>query len=133
MSKKIIRLTESELMNLIKRVLNENTMETLSPPVQIKINDEYHGNTPLLWDLTEIYRGPSYCEFRGKPRGVSANWKPEQNYGDGFIYKCNEKTFTSNTSGDARAISDEASKRVRESCGCDQYVKKNNTFGSNAV
>lgn len=130
---KIIRLTESELTRIVKKILKEQNdkFETLNPPVQIKIWDDYHGNEPLLWELTDISKGPVGCEFRGKPRGVSGNWKPNQNYGDGFMYNCNDNTFISNMARDERKISDEAKKRIRAACGCDQYARTNNKNNMN--
>jgi hypothetical protein len=131
----IISETEKNDIQKMYGLIKEQTenMETLSPAVQIGIKDDYHNNEPVFWDLTQIYRGPTYCEFRGKPRGVSGNWKPDPNYGDGFIYKCKENTFTSNMKGDNREISDEAKKRVRVACGCDQYVKNSDSVKSNVA
>jgi len=135
MKKFIITEIEKNKIRKMYGLINEQTesMETLSPAVQIKITDDYHNNVPLLWDLTKIKRGPSYCEFSGRPRGVPAEWKPDPNYGDGFIYKCEEKTFTSNMKGDNREISDEAKNRVRTACGCDQYAKNSGSVSSNAT
>jgi hypothetical protein len=137
--KKLIRplslLRENDLTRIVRRVLKEqtNTMEPLSPAVQIGIKDDYHNEEPVFWDLTEIYRGPTYCEFRGKPRGESPNRKMPADYGYGFIYNCKEKTFVSNMKGDNRTISDKANERVRTACGCDQYVKNPSSTNSNVA
>jgi len=41
--KKVIRLTESDLTNLIKRIVNENTMEQ-KLELKSKLNDMFFGN-----------------------------------------------------------------------------------------
>lgn len=112
---KIIRLTESDLNRIVRRVImeKEGDWEKLPKPLSIKMEGTH------LYDLTEIRKTPLGCQYRGIPRGM-------RDIDDDFMYYCDGKLKRGTvTDADEITISEQARELLRISCNCDKYVKTN--------
>ncbi len=126
---KIIRLTESQLTELVKKVISEQSREKLLKPIAIKIEVPQKNAEDMVYLVTldSIIKSKDGCEFIGKFRG--------ENKEETFEYLCTEELFwkqgiiKSKTKVD---ISPEASKLLANACGCGAYASNQKAGGGQA-
>lgn len=118
--KKIIRLTESDLNRIVRKVLNEQNEKKINPPLQIKVRRYVK---ELMMDYRSVEMEPTGCIFNGYLRGEDIP-ALHRNF-----FECQtNKLFDGETSHSKELnISQQATKLFRTHCGCDNYVKNNNT------
>ena len=115
--KKIIRLTESDLNKIVRRVLNEQTLEKLPNVIKIIVGED-------MVDLSTIIKNAKGCLFQGSHRGSNKNFdNMSVHYYCGIPKKINHNT----------PISDKADKLLNDACGCSEYVKNQQSSGSSYV
>ena len=134
---KIIRLTESDLVKLVQRVISEQTKpaaQKTSPtnslydgftklPKSIRIKADMGVAAPMMIDISHKWSGSFGCQFIGVMRGTTALYFK-------FAFDCNKQTLVIDESysrdfprGQRVKISSEALDLLIDSCGCDKYVK----------
>jgi hypothetical protein len=114
---KIIRLTESDLTRLVRRVIQEQKLEKLPNVIKIRVGND-------LTDLDTIIKDSQGCYFQGSHRGSNKNFDKT-----GVKYFCNVPKQVNNDT----PISDAADKLLSDACGCSEYVKNQKSSGSSYV
>ena len=79
--KKVIRLTESDLIRIVKRVINEQGASgrtKLSEPIHIKV---IRNGKVYYFDLTEVFPHIKSCFFYGTTRGGDPTDMVQMEYG----------------------------------------------------
>lgn len=127
---KIIRLTESQLTELVKKVISEQSREKLLKPISIKIEVPQKNAEDVVYLVTfdSIIKGKDGCQFIGKFRGVNKEEK--------FEYLCTEELFwipSSLTKIRHRVkTSPEAGKLLANACACGAYASNQKAGGGQA-
>jgi hypothetical protein len=140
MNKKI-RLTESELVDLVKKIVKEQEADGPAPktvskpstsslgerinPIQIKmILPSKKGDQTYLASLDKVKKVKDGCEFEGAFRGDEKR--------QSFHYKCDGALFWKQgmlSSSTEVEISADAGKLLMKACGCQAYASNQTTAG----
>jgi hypothetical protein len=121
--KKTIRLTESQLVDLVKKVIKEQdetglapkkpaNFETINPKIQIKFKVyTKKGDQVYLIELDKIKKTADGCLFEGPLRGETKRQTLE--------YKCDGTVLWSKQEVD---VTPEAGKMLSKACACSAYA-----------
>lgn len=112
-----VRLTESDLNRIVRRVLNEQTLEKLPNVIKIIVGED-------MVDLSTIIKNAKGCLFQGARRGSDKNFEHMSVH-----YYCG----TPKEVNRGVEISDAADKLLNDACGCSEYVKNQQSSGSSYV
>ena len=118
--KKVVRLTESDLVRLVNKVLLEqnNGLQKLKSPLQIKLG---YGQT--LVDVTEIKKNNYGCDFKYVKRDGKDGYE--------FSLQCKGNAFIQYKQPmEDGALSEKAKSMLRQACGCDSYVSNSSDTSS---
>jgi hypothetical protein len=128
--KKIISLTESDLVKLVKRVIKEQNSFV---PIKIKLLDQKTGEA-LLVDIMEKTEDERGCLFSGRFRGDYSKLFRIM-FGTSFNYSENVNILFNCSSGNNEVkvtvgyapevsmnVTDAGKKLLEKKCGCNKYV-----------
>jgi hypothetical protein len=126
--KKVVRLTESDLVRLIKRVIkeDENLGENLG--IKIKVRSD-SWKKDLYFDVLKREPSPMGCNFisklRGRDESYSIIWDPSE--------RLNVRINRIDDVGtnDSGTISKEAADKLESACGNKSYVSMDKGGSSN--
>ena len=118
--KKVVRLSEQDLVKLIKRVIKEDSSPR-KVDIKIKVTG-IEGYADQYFDIYNVIPEPSGCKFTAHPRGRQESlfvyWNPNNR----------NKVYSDNIKGN---ISDRAANMLEVACGNKEYASKTNTDSSN--
>ena len=127
--KKVIRLTESDLIKIVRRVINEETTTKL--PVEININLKLEKENYFLV-ISEVVKKSTNCEFIGNFRGESKKfrftWNPSVPDKLSYTQRINFKYIPY-----TGTISEKAAIQLQNACENKKFVSTDKGDSSNYV
>jgi len=129
--KKVIRLTETDLTNLVKRVIEEQNSQIMA---KVRLSPIGGDNLPLNLDITDKKTKTWGCEFEGRSGKavVKLNFVCGKDENTPLGYSLTNNILKSGTPMKGK-LSKEGHDMLSLKCGCDAYVKSTNTTTNSYV
>jgi hypothetical protein len=119
--KKVIRLTETDLTNLVKRVIEEQNSQIIA---KVRLTPEGDESLPLNLDIVNKKTKTWGCEFEGRSgnTNVKLNFICGKDENTPLGYTSTGSVFKSGLPGKGK-LTKQGHDMLSKKCGCDAYVK----------